>query len=95
MVVIAIAVTVGFSIPRLGERLRTWTDRRFFREAYNAEQVLSELSDQVRSMVETRPLIETVAARIADTLAHPQGRSLAGWRRPLSPGLRTRLQRAP
>jgi len=72
MIVIAVAVTVGFSIPRLGERLRQWTDRRFFREAYNAEQVLSDLSDQVRSMVETRPLIETVAARISDTLHIPQ-----------------------
>ncbi len=68
MVVIGVAVTIGFSIPRLGERLRTWTDRRFFREAYNTEQVLSDLSDQVRSMVETRPLIETVAARISETL---------------------------
>ena len=71
MVVIAVAITVGLSIPRLGERLRSWTDRRFFREAYNAEQVLSELSDQVRGMVETRPLIETVATRIADTLHIP------------------------
>ena len=72
MVVIAVAITVGLGIPRLGERLRTWTDRRFFREAYNAEQVLSELSDQVRGMVETRPLIETVATRLADTLHIPQ-----------------------
>ncbi len=72
MAVIAIAITVGLGIPRLGERLRTWTDRRFFREAYNAEQVLSELSDQVRGIVETRPLIETVATRLADTLHIPQ-----------------------
>ena len=72
MVVIAIAITIGLGIPRLGEQLRTWTDRRFFREAYNAEQVLSELSDQVRSMVETRPLIETVATRLAETLHIPQ-----------------------
>lgn len=68
IIVIAVAVTIGLSIPRGAERLRTWTDRRFFREAYNAEQVLSELSDHVRSMIETRPLIETVATRIADTL---------------------------
>ena len=78
MVVIAIAVTVGFSIPRFGDRLRTWTDRRFFRETYNAEQVLSELSDQVRSMVETRSLIETVATRIADTLHIPNVAVLLG-----------------
>jgi phosphoserine phosphatase RsbU/P len=78
MVVIAIAITVGFGIPRLGDRLRTWTDRRFFREAYDAEQILSDLSDQVRSMVEMRPLIETVAARISETLHIPQVAVLLG-----------------
>jgi len=78
IVVIAIAITVGFSIPKLGDRLRTWTDRRFFREAYNADQVLSDLSDQVRSMVETRPLIETVATRISETLHIPQVAVLLG-----------------
>ncbi len=78
MIVIALAVTAMFSIPRLGEHLRTWTDRRFFREAYDAEQILSELIDQVRSMVETRPLIETVATRIADTLHIPNVAVLLG-----------------
>ncbi len=78
MIVIAVAITVGFGIPRLGERLRQWIDRRFFREAYNTDQVLSELSDQVRSMVETRPLIETVAARISNTLHIPQVAVLLG-----------------
>lgn len=63
-------VVIGLllTIRRGADRLRTWTDRRFFREAYNAEQVLSELSDHVRSMVETKPLLETVTTRIADTL---------------------------
>ncbi len=78
MIVIGIAVTIGFSIPRIGDRLRQWIDRKFFREAYNAEQVLSELSDQVRSLVETRPLIETVAARISETLHIPQVAVLLG-----------------
>jgi len=78
MIVIAVAVTVGLSIPRLGERLRIWTDRRFFREAYNAEQLLSDLSDQVRGMVETRPLIEMVATRLADTLHIPKVAVLLG-----------------
>jgi phosphoserine phosphatase RsbU/P len=67
----ALGVIAVLTIRRLGERLRSWTDRRFFREAYNAEQVLSELSDQVRGMVETPRLIETVATRIADTLHVP------------------------
>ena len=52
--------------------LRSWIDRRFFREAYNAEQILSELSDSVRTMVETRPLLETVANKISETLHVPQ-----------------------
>jgi phosphoserine phosphatase RsbU/P len=72
MVVIAVTITVGLSIPRMGVRLRQWIDRRFFREAYNTDQVLGELSDHVRGMVETKPLIETVAASISDTLHIPQ-----------------------
>lgn len=52
--------------------LRLWIDRRFFREAYNAEQILSELSDDVRTMVEMKPLMETVAGRISESLHVPQ-----------------------
>jgi sigma-B regulation protein RsbU (phosphoserine phosphatase) len=55
---------------RLGVRKRAqaWLDRKFFREAYNAEVVLNELSDEVRRFTETEPLLETVARRVADTL---------------------------
>jgi sigma-B regulation protein RsbU (phosphoserine phosphatase) len=49
-------------------RLRNWIDRRFFREAYDTEHVLSELSDQVRSMVEPQSLLRTVVSRISETL---------------------------
>ena len=48
--------------------LQKWLDRRFFREAYNAELMLNELSDEVSRFTETQPLLETVARRIADTL---------------------------
>jgi phosphoserine phosphatase RsbU/P len=85
MIVIGLSVTLMFSIPRLGEPLRNWTDRRFFREAYNAEQVLSELSDQVRSIVETRPLIETVAERISATLHVPLVAVFLGGGEPYRP----------
>jgi phosphoserine phosphatase RsbU/P len=78
----AAAVVLGagatWRISHRAEKLRTWTDRRFFREAYNAEQVLSELSDQVRSIVETRSLIETVATSIANTLHIPNVAVLLG-----------------
>ena len=50
-----------FLLHGLMQRLATWVDRRFFREAYDAEKILSELGDQVRTIVETQPLLETVA----------------------------------
>ncbi len=53
---------------RAGERLSRWIDRRFFRDAYSAEQVLSDLGDQVRTMVETGPLLQTVAQRLSESL---------------------------
>ncbi len=59
-------------ITRGGERLRGWLDRRFFREAYNAEKILGELSDQVRTMVETGPLLETVARQISGSMHVPR-----------------------
>lgn len=76
--VIAIGITATFSIRRLGDRLRTGIDRRFFREAYDAEQVLSELGEQVRTMVEPGSLLETVATRISQTLHVPQVAVLLG-----------------
>ncbi len=50
------------------KRLALWIDRRFFRDAYNAEQILSDLSDEVRTIVEIGPLLEVVAGRIASSL---------------------------
>jgi sigma-B regulation protein RsbU (phosphoserine phosphatase) len=49
-------------------RVAVWVDRRFFRDAYNAEQILSDLAEKVRTVVETQPLLELVTQRIADSL---------------------------
>ncbi len=65
---IAMIPVIDFAAKPLGE----WIDRRFFREAYNTDQILSDLSENVRTMVETRPLLETVAATISETLHVPQ-----------------------
>jgi sigma-B regulation protein RsbU (phosphoserine phosphatase) len=51
--------------------LQEWVDRRFFREAYDTDLVLNELSEQVRSFTETGPLVETVARRISEVLHVP------------------------
>ncbi|HEY1240807.1 MAG TPA: SpoIIE family protein phosphatase [Bryobacteraceae bacterium] len=53
---------------RFTGRIAGWIDRRFFREAYNTEVVLSELSKKVRGFTETQPLLETVTRQIAETL---------------------------
>ncbi len=69
-------VAAGFAliplIDLIAKRLRVWIDKRFFREAYDSEQILLELSEDVRTMVETRPLLETVSAKISESLHVPQ-----------------------
>ncbi len=77
-IVILVGITAYFTIRRLGDGLRTWVDRRFFRENYNAENVLTELSEQVRSIIEPKSLLETVSARISETLHVPQVAVLLG-----------------
>lgn len=61
---IGIIFLIGAGMRRLAIRV----DRRFFREAYNAEQILARFSESVSSLVELRPLLTTVAARIAEAL---------------------------
>jgi sigma-B regulation protein RsbU (phosphoserine phosphatase) len=55
-------------VARGSERLRSWVDRRFFREAVSGEQVLVELSQEVRLIPDRDRLIETVRARIEQAL---------------------------
>ena len=52
----------------LTNRLQRWLDRKFFREAYNSELILSELSDQVRHLTDRGELINTVLRRVSEVL---------------------------
>lgn len=61
----ALILALRFGVSK---RIQQWLDRRFFREAYNAEIMLNELSDEVRRFTETQPLLETVARTVCDTL---------------------------
>jgi len=82
---IALGILVAFCLKPLGERLRLWLDRRFFREAYNSEQILSELSEQVRSILDAHELLDTVARRISQSLHVDRIAVLlqdGGWYRP-------------
>jgi len=68
LIIIAVCVFLVLRIRRFAETLRLWVDRRFFREAYNAEQILGELSEQVRSILDRDELLHTVVRKISESL---------------------------
>jgi len=72
IMLVAVAVFLILQLQRIGIRLAKWVDRSFFRESYDAELLLSDLGEKVRTIVETRPLLETVARRIGETLHVPR-----------------------
>jgi sigma-B regulation protein RsbU (phosphoserine phosphatase) len=49
-------------------RLQERIDRRFFREAYNAEAILTELSESVRGITDPDTLLEAVSTRVSGVL---------------------------
>jgi phosphoserine phosphatase RsbU/P len=69
-------ISIGFAVLAgvrgFAQRLRGWIDRRFFREAYEADAILNDLASKVRMIVEIGPLLETVATRIAESLHVPR-----------------------
>ena len=65
---ISLGIVGVFAIRKAAARARVWIDRRFFREAYNAEQILGELSEQVRGILDRESLLETVCRRISESL---------------------------
>ncbi|MFZ0884588.1 MAG: SpoIIE family protein phosphatase [Candidatus Acidiferrales bacterium] len=72
MIIISLCFVAILWLRKLAVFVRAWVDRRFFRDAYNAEQILAGLSDEVRTLVETKPLLERVAQRIAESLHVPR-----------------------
>ncbi|MBV9267377.1 MAG: SpoIIE family protein phosphatase [Acidobacteriaceae bacterium] len=65
---IGTAVVIG--LRRSSNTATRWMDRKFFREAYNAEIILSGLANTVARIRDRKPLLETIALRISDSL-HP------------------------
>ncbi len=64
----AIGFALLLGLGAFAERLRRWVDCLFFREAYETDKILADLATRVRTMVEMRPLLETVASCIAEAL---------------------------
>lgn len=55
-------------LKRIGDATLRWTDRRFFREAVDAERLLGELADEVRTLVDRNAIVEVVGRRLRDSL---------------------------
>ena len=58
-------------LTTLNRSVMTAIDRRFFREAYNAELILTELGEAIPTLSKTKQLVELVANKISDAL-HPE-----------------------
>jgi sigma-B regulation protein RsbU (phosphoserine phosphatase) len=69
---VGVGLIAIFQISRGAEHLGRWVDRRFFRDAYDAEQILSHLSNQVRTVIETKPLLQMVGDQISSALHVPR-----------------------
>ncbi|MBZ5724199.1 MAG: SpoIIE family protein phosphatase [Acidobacteriia bacterium] len=65
---LAVGIALVFLVRNQADRLRRWVDRRFFREAYNAEQILGELSEQVRTILDRDALLQTVTRKLSESL---------------------------
>jgi sigma-B regulation protein RsbU (phosphoserine phosphatase) len=72
-IVASILVTVAAValLRRLNRRVMNAIDRRFFREAYNSELILTELGEAIPTISKTRQVLELVAGKINDAL-HPE-----------------------
>jgi sigma-B regulation protein RsbU (phosphoserine phosphatase) len=72
-IVASIFVTIATIalLTTLNRRVMTAIDRRFFREAYNAELILTELGEAIPTLSKTKQLVELVASKIRDAL-HPE-----------------------
>ncbi|MBV8552083.1 MAG: SpoIIE family protein phosphatase [Acidobacteriaceae bacterium] len=66
------AIAVIALVRRTREQLMKWVDRKFFREAYDAQIILEDLSESVRSIVDEGEMLDTVARRISESLHVPQ-----------------------
>ncbi len=76
LTIIGVGVALIFVLGLAADRVKRWIDRRFFRDDYRADLILTELADKVGAIVETRPLLETVGRTLSETLHVPR---IACW----------------
>ncbi len=78
IIALSVMVVIVLRLRNFAEYSRAWIDRRFFREAVNAERVLNELGESVRSIVAVEPLLATVTKTISTTMHVPRVAALLG-----------------
>jgi phosphoserine phosphatase RsbU/P len=69
--IVATMIATGLAIALLtwvNQRVMPLIDRRFFREAYDAQQLLSDLSQEMRRVTTVEQLLELAVAKIQDAL---------------------------
>lgn len=72
LILVSSAFLFAALLQILAQRWMAWVDRRFFRQAYDSEQLLGELSDEVRTILDRDRLLETVCRRISESLHVPR-----------------------
>ena len=68
---IFVTITTIILLTALNRRVMTAIDRRFFREAYNSQLILTDLGEAIPTLSKTKHLVELVANKISDAL-HPE-----------------------
>ncbi len=89
---VAVGVAGVFLLQLLATRATAWVDRRFFRDALNAEKLLADLGEAVRRMVDPEGLLNAVSRQVGEAL---RVEHVAVHRQDLPPGLRRALERDP
>ncbi len=68
----AAVLLVVYFVRKTKNRLMSWVDRKFFREAYNSQKILEQLSESVHGMVDEDKMLDTVARQISESMHVPQ-----------------------
>lgn len=68
---VALGLGAMLAVGFLAEPLARWVDRRFFREALDAERLLLDVSEKIRHLLDAKPVIETVTRAVAQSMHVP------------------------
>ena len=66
--ILAAYAALLFAIRWISAPLFRWIDRHFFREAYSSEQLMADLTEKIRTVLEPQELFETVSHQLREAL---------------------------